>query len=83
MKNNLRQYQLDCIDSLRRAISKGHKKVVLQLAAQQMGQSQGQQVPENAQAAAMGQAPSAKEPMRDNAGNVAGGRDTNLNVQGA
>jgi len=32
MKNNLRQYQIDCISHLRESISRGHKKVVLQMA---------------------------------------------------
>ena len=32
MKNNLRQYQVDSINDLRKAILKGHKRIVLQLA---------------------------------------------------
>ena len=32
MKNNLRQYQIDCISHLRESITRGHKKVVLQMA---------------------------------------------------
>lgn len=32
MKNNLRQYQVDCISHLRQSIAKGHKHIVLQMA---------------------------------------------------
>ena len=32
MKNNLRQYQVDSINDLRKAILKGHKRIILQLA---------------------------------------------------
>ena len=32
MKNNLRQYQVDSINDLRKAILRGHKRIVLQLA---------------------------------------------------
>lgn len=46
-------------------------------------QLQGQNNPENQQAALMGQAPEAKEPQMDNSGQVMGGRDANLNLQEA
>lgn len=52
-----------------------------QIAQQQTATMQAQQVPENQQAAATGQAPAAKGPQMDNAGNVAGGRDANLNLE--
>ena len=50
------------------------------LGAQQGGQAGGQLVPENQQAQQTGQAPEAKGPQMDNVGQVAGGRDSNLNL---
>lgn len=52
-----------------------------QLIQQQTATAQAQAVPENQQAQMNGEAPQAKAPQTDNAGNVAGGRDQNINIQ--
>ena len=67
-------------DKLKQIVSEIKQQIAAQQQAnvpQSVGLSQ-----ENQQAQQQGTAPPAKGPQMDNAGNVAGGRDTNLNLEG-